>query len=85
MTEIEKETTRTVVDCVDYKRIEELEKWFRYEYRNRLDAVNRYNYLGIPCVESRYTIEIEAYEKEQELRRLKGLAPLPEIKYTKLI
>lgn len=85
MTEYEKETSRITTDSTDYKRIEELEKWFRYDYRSRLDAVNRYNYLGIPCVESRYTIEIEAYEKEQELRQLKGLAPLPEIKYTKLI
>ena len=85
MVEFENNTTRMIEDCTNYKRIEELEKWFRYEYRNRLDAVNRYNYLGIPCVESRYTIEIEAYEKEQELRQLKGLAPLPEIKYTKLI
>jgi hypothetical protein len=85
VSEYEVDNKRTVVDTTDYKRIEELEKWFRYEYRSRLDAVNRYNYLGIPCVESRYTIEIEAYEKEQELRQLKGLAPLPEIKYTKLI
>lgn len=85
MSEHEIENSRITTDTKNYKRIEELEKWFRYDYRSRLDAVNRYNYLGIPCVESRYTIEIEAYEKEQELRELKGLAPLPEIKYTKLI
>lgn len=82
----EVETSRVAdVKPVDVKRIQELEHWFRTEYRNRLDAINRYNYLGIAHTESRYSLELEAYEKEQELRQLQGKEPLPEIKFKKII
>jgi len=82
----EVETSRVAdVPKVDVKRIQELEHWFRTEYRNELDAINRYNYLGIAHEKSRYSLELEAYEKEQELRRLTGKEPLPEIKFKKII
>ena len=82
----EQETSRKAdVKTLDVDRIQEIESWFRNEYRNQLDAINRYNYLGIAHEKSRYALEVEAYDKEQELRRLLGKEPLPEIKFRKII
>jgi hypothetical protein len=83
MKEYELETSRTTLS-VDIERINELTKWFRFEYPSRLATINRYLYLGIKPPESRYSLELEAYEKENELRMLNGQEPLPEIKYKDL-
>lgn len=66
-------------------RIRELETWFRFEYVDRLNRIARHQYLGLPLPESRWDLEIEAYEKENEMRQLKGLSPLPEIKFRDLL
>jgi hypothetical protein len=65
----------------DHTRIREIESWFRYEYVDRLNRIERFRYLGLPLPETRWDLEHEAYEKENELRRLKGISPLPELKF----
>lgn len=67
------------------KEIAMLEDWFRRTYVARLNRINRYQYLGLPLPESRYELELEAYEKEQKLRQLKGESSLPEIKNKNLL
>ena len=69
----------------DDTRIRELEMWFRYDYIDRLNRIQRHQYLGLPLPESRWDLEIEAYDKENELRQLKGLSPLPELKFRDLL
>lgn len=69
----------------DVSKIREIEMWFRYEYIERLTRIERYRYLGLPVVESRWDLEVEAYHKENELRKLKGLSPLPELKFRDLV
>ena len=69
----------------DTTRIREIETWFRYEYMDRLNRIARHQYLGLPSPESKWDLEIEAYNKENELRQLKGLSPLPEIPFRDLI
>lgn len=85
MKEIELETSRMTINLMDVKRIEELELWFRYEYPSRLHKIERYKYLGLPLPETRYALEMEAYNKENELRSLRGEQPLPELKLHKII
>ena len=63
-------------------RIKELQHWFDFEYPRRLNTIERYRYLGLTGTETRYDLEMEAYAKENELRKLKGLQPLPEVKIT---
>jgi hypothetical protein len=67
------------------RKIDELEKWFRFEYPSRLNTINRYTYLGLKPSETRYALELEAFNKENELRKLKGLEPLPELKLKKIL
>lgn len=69
----------------DHTRIREIESWFRYEYVDRLNRIERFRYLGLPLPETRWDLEHEAYEKENELRTLKGLSPLPELKFRDLL
>lgn len=69
----------------DNTRIREIETWFRFEYVDRLNRIARFQYLGLPLPESRWDLELEAYEKENELRQLKGLSKLPEIKFRDLL
>ena len=85
MREMELETSRTTITLLDVKRIEELELWFRYEYPSRLHKIERYKYLGLPLPETRYALEMEAYNKENELRSLRGENPLPELKLQNLL
>lgn len=70
---------------IDYNRLEELERWRAIEYPRRLRTINQYKFWGFKPPETRYDLEKEAYEKEQELRKLKGLEPLPELKMTKIL
>ena len=67
------------------KEIDRLEKWFRFDYPAELNKINRYVYLGLPLEKTRYKLELEAYKKENMLRELKGLEPLPEIKIVDLL
>lgn len=83
--EYDLESRRTSKRNVDFQRINELEKWFRFDYVERLNKLNRYTYLGLPLEETRYALEKEAYEKENELRVLKGEKPLPPTKFRKII
>lgn len=84
MKEIEIDTSR-ITTKQDNTRIRELENWFRFDYVERLNRIARYDYLGLPTVESRWALEIEAYNKENELRQLKGLSPLPDIMFKDLL
>lgn len=77
MIEREMDGSRTTISNLDIKRIEKLENWFRYEYPDRLNKINRYQYLGLKLPETRWNLELEAYDKENELRALKGLDKLP--------
>ena len=69
----------------DNTRIREIENWFRYQYVDRLLRIDRFKYLGLQLPETRWELELEAYNKENELRRLKGLPQLPEITYKDLL
>lgn len=83
--EYDLDSRRTSKRNVNFQRINELEKWFRFDYVERLNKLNRYTYLGLPLEETRYALEKEAYEKENELRVLKGEKPLPPTKFRKII
>ena len=85
MHEIETRNRKTQQAIYDRRRIDELERWFRFDYVYRLNKINRYTYLGLPLPESKYQLELEAYEKEQELRKLKGENSLPDIKNKNLL
>lgn len=85
MYENELELSRKTVNNLNIRRIEELERWFRFEYPSRLNTIERYRYLGLPSNETRWSLEHEAYERENELRQLKGLSPLPELKYRDIL
>lgn len=85
MIENELEASRTTETSLNVRRIEEIEKWFRIEYPARLLKAERYYYLGIPAEETRWDVEKEAYDKENELRILRGEKPLPALKYTDLL
>lgn len=85
MYENELETSRKTISNVNIRRIEEIERWFRFEYPSRLNTIERYRFLGLPLPETRWSLEHEAYDKENELRRLKGLEPLPELKYKNIL
>lgn len=74
-----------ITKTTDHTRIREIESWFRYEYVDRLNRIERFRYLGLPLPETRWDLENEAYVKENELRALKGLAPLPELKFKDLL
>lgn len=84
MREFELNASRETKD-IDVRRINELELWFRFDYPARLNTINRRSYLGLPLDESRYALEIEAYNKENELRVLKGLEKLPELPFNDFI
>lgn len=66
-------------------KLAELEKWLYVEYPKRLQHILRCNYLGITPDESRYELELEAYHKEQEIRKILGKKPLDEIKNINII
>lgn len=84
MQEREVENSRITIKQ-DNTRIRELENWFRFEYVDRLNRIERFRYLGLPLPETRWELENEAYDKENELRKLEGLTPLPEIKFRDLL
>ena len=84
MQERELESSRITIKQ-DNTRIRELENWFRFEYVDRLNRIERFRYLGLPLPETRWELENEAYDKENELRKLEGLTPLPEIKFRDLL
>ena len=84
MQEIEINKSR-ITKTIDSTRIKEIKSWFRYEYVDRLNRIERFRYLGLPTEETRWELETEAYDKENELRKLQGLDPLPELKYTDLL
>lgn len=85
MIESSLETKRAIEPTSTNAEIEALKKWFRTEYRDKLDTLNRDKYLGLPMRISRYSLEMEAYEKENRLRELMGEDALPEPKFTNVI
>lgn len=78
-------TKRTIEPTSTNAEIERLKKWFKTEYREKLDTLNRDKYLGLPMRISRYALEMEAYEKENRIRELLGEELLPEPKFKKII
>lgn len=77
---------RITKDDIKLKKISELERWFKTEYIYQNLELRRKLYLGVSQVDKTlYALEVEAHNKEQELRRLKGIKPLPEIKVNKII
>lgn len=65
--------------------IDEIKRWFKTEYAEKLATLNRDKYLGLPMRYSRYALELEAYDKENRLRELLGEERLPEPKYKNII
>lgn len=84
MMEFELETSKKSISKQDIKKIDDLERWFRFDYPARLNKIHRHQFLGLSSPESRYALELEAYDKENELRQLKGLEPLEKIKFKNL-
>lgn len=83
--EIEKETRKEIVKDNSHKyKIKKLEHFLYNEYPKRLSHVQRCMYLGVTPDESRHTLEMEAYESEQELRALIGKKQLDVIHASKL-
>lgn len=85
MVENELESSKVTIDNKNVTRIEQIKKWFRFDYLERLNRINRHAYLGLQIPETRYALEMEAYEKENEMRQLQGLEPLPKTKFTDLL
>lgn len=79
------ETKRTIQPTNIIREVDEINRWFSTEYIERLNRINRYKYLGLPMLESRYALEMEAYDKENRLRELLGKKPLPEPKFANII
>lgn len=67
------------------KELAELERWLYVEYPKRLQHIQRCNYLGIKPDETRYELELEAYKKEQAIRKKLGKKPLDNLKNIKII
>lgn len=65
--------------------IDEIKRWFKNEYVEKLATLNRDKYLGLPMRYSRYALEMEAYEKENRMRELLGQEKLPEPKFQNII
>lgn len=85
MREHELDASRIVPNTVNLARIDELNRWFHTTYLYELAKINRYAYLGLPLERSRYDLELEAYNKENELRKLTGKPLLPESKYRDIL
>ena len=62
-----------------YTRLAELTEWFKTEYIIRLEHIRRCNYFNIKSDETMYDLQKEAYDKEQEYRKLMGKKPLEKI------
>ena len=77
--------TKTVDKTNVSVEIDEIKRWFKTEYMEKLATLNRDKYLGLPMRCSRYALEMEAYKKENRLRELLGQEKLPEPKYRKII
>ena len=65
--------------------IKELTKWLTEDYRREMDAIERAHYLGYPYPITKRDLMVNAYDVEQKLRRLKGMEPLQEIRFTDFI
>jgi hypothetical protein len=79
------EIKRTIEPTSTNAEIEQIKKWFKTEYMEKLATANRDKYLGLPVRVSRYALEMEAYEKENRLRELMGEDLLPEPKFSSII
>lgn len=77
--------TKTVDKTNVSVEIDEIKRWFRTEYMEKLATLNRDKYLGLPMRQSRYALEMEAYEKENRMRELLGQEKLPEPKFQNII
>lgn len=77
--------TKTVDKTNVSVEIDEIKRWFKTEYMEKLATLNRDKYLGLPMRHSRYALEMEAYEKENRMRELLGQDKLPEPKFQNII
>ena len=84
MVENELEATRKIVR-VDRSKELELEKWFKEVYPYWRNRIEMYAYWGLKAEKTRYELEMEAYQKENELRQLRGLDKLPPLKIVDLL
>ena len=84
MVENELENTRRIVRP-DRSREVELERWFKETYPYWRNRIEMYAYWGLKAEKTRYELELEAYEKENELRQLRGLEKLPPLKIVNLL
>lgn len=85
MTENPLETKRKLSPSKVNAEVDKIRTWFRTEYADKLATLNRDKYLGLPMRYSRYALEMEAYEKENQLRELLGQEKLPEPKFQNII
>ena len=73
-----KVTILTEQEKIDIKA-KEIEEWFKNEYVVRLAKVEMCEYFKLPSEDTKYGLFREAYDKEQEYRKLTGKELLPEI------
>ena len=86
MIEIEKESKRRIIKPnVNIDKIRELTLWFRYDYVERYMAIQRAKFLGYDINDNLFSLENEAYDKDNELRTLLGKDKLPEKRFRDLI
>lgn len=85
MREVQLSTTKQKKPTNVSAEMDQITHWFRTEYLVRHAALERYKYLGLPMLDSRYALELEAYDKENRLRELQGLEPLPAPKHKQII
>lgn len=78
-TELENKKEVIITNQKKDKKIRDLEHWFRNDYLVRLASINRAKFLGYKPTESLYSLQLEAYNKENELRELQGNVKLPTI------
>lgn len=85
MTEKPNDVKKPIKKTNNSVEIDEIRRWFKTEYAEKLATLNRDKYLGLPMRYSRYALEMEAYEKENRLLELLGEEKLPEPKFTNII
>lgn len=86
MKETERDNSRFIkIDTSTSQKAGLIREWFKNDYLIRLTQIERYRYLGLETEDTRYALELEAYQKEQDLRALLGEPLLPDHKLIKII
>ena len=65
MKETERDNSRFIkIDTSTSQKAGLIREWFKNDYLIRLTQIERYRYLGLETEDTRYALELEAYQKE---------------------